>query len=136
MICTTEKTVIFRLPFRISGVNDPVPAGVYRLDIDEELLESLSFRAYRWVQTVMHLRTEPGQLGLGHSLTVDPSELNAALELYQSSTDQPDDGHGIGTRTTNDLGSRGDTADRQARRRTATRARNRVTSSRMGKCFA
>lgn len=134
MIRTTEKTVIFRLPFRINGFNDPFPAGVYRVETDEELLESLSFRAYRRVQTVLQLPAEPGHPGLRHSLAVDAKELDAALERDRAPT--PESGHGSATAPTEELGSRADTADRQARKRSATRARNRVTSSGPGRYFA
>jgi hypothetical protein len=52
---TSSKIVIFDKPFSLKGVDQTVPAGNYRVDTDEELLEGVSFVAYRRVSTVMFL---------------------------------------------------------------------------------
>lgn len=76
---TSEATVTFRRPFRLAGFGEALPAGSYRVETDEELLEGLSFPAYRRVLTVLHLETAAGRVAGGGALTVDPAELEAAL---------------------------------------------------------
>jgi hypothetical protein len=43
---TTSMTVSFAKPFTLEGMDRPQPAGTYRVDTDEELLDSSSFVAY------------------------------------------------------------------------------------------
>jgi hypothetical protein len=47
MIRTTTKTVRFRRPFCLKGVDRLLPPADYRVMTDEELIEGLSFPAYR-----------------------------------------------------------------------------------------
>jgi hypothetical protein len=63
-----------------------LPAGIYQVEIDEELLEGLSFPAYRRKSTVIHLHAEAGHPGRTRSLEIDPKELDAALERDQRAT--------------------------------------------------
>jgi hypothetical protein len=76
---TTQTTVTFRRPFTISGVDGMQPAGRYAIETDEELLQGISFPAYRRVQTLIHLHAAPGQSGISQTVMVDPEELDAAL---------------------------------------------------------
>lgn len=43
----STKEVIFRRPFWLNGFVSPQPAGTYRIDTEEELLEAVSFSAWR-----------------------------------------------------------------------------------------
>jgi hypothetical protein len=52
---TSKKTVTFLRPFVLSAINEEQPAGVYTVETDEELLEGISFPAYRRVLTLIHL---------------------------------------------------------------------------------
>jgi hypothetical protein len=54
-IRTSHSTVTFKRPFMVDGFTDRQPAGEYRVDIDEEMLEGLSFLAYRRVAAFIHL---------------------------------------------------------------------------------
>jgi len=83
---TTFTTVTFSRPFVLSGVDGELPAGSYEVETDEELLEGLSFPVYRRKLTMMHLKGKPGQAILTRSVTIDPNELNAAIELDRAST--------------------------------------------------
>jgi hypothetical protein len=59
---------------------DIQPADDYRLDMDDELIESLSGLAYRRVATYLHLPStiaSPMRHGVA---PVSPAELDAALE--------------------------------------------------------
>ncbi len=50
---TLSKTVVFSKPFLLKGVDRILPAGDYRVVTDEELIEGLSFPAYRRVATMI-----------------------------------------------------------------------------------
>ena len=63
-----EAPVTFTRPFALSGVDRPLPAGTYRVVVDEEDIPGLSFLA-------VSERT-----GAGEVFLVDPDELAAALE--------------------------------------------------------
>ena len=76
---TTDKTVTFNKPFTLAGIGKVLPAGAYRIEMDEELLQGISFHAYRRVQTLIHLPSKSGNRGLARTLTIDPKELDAAL---------------------------------------------------------
>ena len=80
MIRTSEKTVTFREPFVLGGFDEVLPAGAYIVETDEELLEGISFPAYRRILTLMHLHPKPGHPGLTQTLAIDPNELDAALK--------------------------------------------------------
>jgi len=74
----TRKTVIFGLPFTLSALDEQQPAGTYTVDTDEELLEGLSFLAYRRVATTIYLPPRHSRVGSVQAVSVDPQELVAA----------------------------------------------------------
>jgi hypothetical protein len=73
---TSQKTVTFRRPFSLSGLGEMQPAGTYAVETSEELLEDLSFPAWRRTGTVILLRPQAGG-GVGQDLEIDPAELEA-----------------------------------------------------------
>jgi hypothetical protein len=77
---TTKKAVTFARPFILGKFDGVFPAGTYDVETDEELLENLSFCAYRRVLTVIHLPVKSGRRGRAQTLTIDPNELDAALK--------------------------------------------------------
>jgi hypothetical protein len=76
--------VTFRKAFVLPGF-DPLPPGDYLVETDEELLEGLSFSAYRRIATVMEVPAVPGHPGRAQMLVLDPEELDAALERDRAS---------------------------------------------------
>ena len=84
---TSSKTVTFMRPFSLGGFDEMLPAGAYSVETDEELLEGLSFAAYRRVLTLIHLHAKPGHPGVTRTLTIDPNELDAALKRDQASAE-------------------------------------------------
>jgi hypothetical protein len=88
-IRTSKKTVTFRRPFVLGGFDEVLPAGAYSVETDEELLEGISFAAYRRILTVIHLHSRSGHPGLTRALTIDPNELDAALERDRAPKDAP-----------------------------------------------
>ena len=75
---TSRRTVTFTRPFSLRGIETEQPAGTYAVETDEELLEGLSFPAYRRVATTIFLPSRPGDLVSGQLVTLDPLELEAA----------------------------------------------------------
>ena len=75
---TTRETVTFAHSFSLYAVDDVQPAGTYTVDIDEELIEGLSFLAYRRVATTIYLPLRNGGAGSVQAVRVDPRELDAA----------------------------------------------------------
>src|SRR5690348_11278725 len=76
---TSSETVTFRHPFKLSGADDVQPAGRYIVETDEELLQTLSFPAYRRLSTVIRLPGRSNSMELARIINVDPAELSAAL---------------------------------------------------------
>jgi hypothetical protein len=75
---TRNETWTFNKPFLLKSVDRLLAAGDYRVSTDEELIEGLSFPAYRRVATMIFV---PGPNGRSlEMLTIDPSELQAAQE--------------------------------------------------------
>ena len=72
---TSRKTVTFRRPFSLSGLDEMQAAGTYTVETNEEMLEGLSFPAWRRTATVILLRPQAGGAGLGRDLEIDPVEL-------------------------------------------------------------
>ncbi len=54
---TTRESITFDRPFSLSAVDEVQPAGTYTVQIDEELVEGLSFLAYRRVATTSTCRS-------------------------------------------------------------------------------
>jgi hypothetical protein len=75
---TIRESVIFDRPFSLSALDEMQPAGTYTVEIDEELIEGLSFLAYRRVATTIYLPLRPGGAGSVQAVKVDPRELTAA----------------------------------------------------------
>lgn len=75
-----ETTLTFSKAFALSEVDRPLPAGTYRVIIDEEDIPGLSFLAFRRTATMLHV---PALSALGEHkevFLVNPDELAAAVE--------------------------------------------------------
>ncbi len=77
---TTNTTVTFENPFTIGGFDSEFPPGVYAVETDENLIEGLSFQAYRRTSSRFHIPADPSHPGTSHTLIIDPHELDLALE--------------------------------------------------------
>jgi hypothetical protein len=77
---TSSRTVTFSRPFMLSGLDRIQPAGTYTVETDEELIQELSFPAYRRTATLIILPSQPGSVILAEIATIDPLELEVALE--------------------------------------------------------
>ena len=70
--------ITFHRPFCLKGVDRELPPADYRVVTDEELIEGLSFAAYRRISTVIFV---PALISSGiEMVTIDPSDLKNALD--------------------------------------------------------
>src|SRR3546814_14022677 len=77
---TSEKTVTFRKPFALAGLDEVLPAGFYSVETEEELVEGISYPAYRRTDTVLRIHAASGHAPTTRALAVEPGELEAARE--------------------------------------------------------
>ena len=75
---TSEKTWTFKRPFRLEGVDRELPAGSYRVATDEELIEGLSFPAYRRIATMIF--AQGATRASLEMFRIDPDDLQAAQQ--------------------------------------------------------
>ena len=69
MTRTLHRTVHLAVPATLEGLDRPLPPGDYGIDEDEELIEGLSWLAYRRVATFI---TIPASAGNGNAIQVFP----------------------------------------------------------------
>jgi len=81
------KTMTFQNPFELAGYDRVLPAGGYQVEIEEELIEGLSFSGYRRLFTLLHLHPETRIGKFGPTLKVDPNELDEAFVRDLASSD-------------------------------------------------
>ena len=76
---TKQETAIFTHSFTINGVDGVQAAGSYIVQIEEEVIESLSRLAYRRVETSMLVPLRPGSSSSVQAILIKPSDLEQAL---------------------------------------------------------
>ena len=76
---TTEQIVSFRRPFKLDAVDALLPAGSYKLVIDEEEVLGLSFLAYRRVATMLYTPAISSVGAYSQIYSIDADDLEAAL---------------------------------------------------------
>jgi hypothetical protein len=54
-----RETITFQHPFRIRGIGRLLPPGAYEVITDEEMIEGLSFAAFRRVATMIMVPAAP-----------------------------------------------------------------------------
>jgi hypothetical protein len=79
-IRTTRKTITFTRPFCLNEAEKLLPPGTYAVDTDEELIDGLSFLAYRRIATLLHLPSISSKSTTSEVVTVDPVGLKEALD--------------------------------------------------------
>jgi hypothetical protein len=75
-----SETVVFNHPFLLRGVDRTLPPGSYRVVMDEELIDGLSFPVYRRVATMIFVPAKSKRTTSVEMVTIDPSELRIAQE--------------------------------------------------------
>jgi hypothetical protein len=82
---THRTTSSFVRPFMLRGVDRLLPPGTYEIVTEEELIEGLSFPAYRRVSTMIVV---PGQIASSiEVVSIDPLDLAAAHDRDSSPQD-------------------------------------------------
>jgi hypothetical protein len=76
---STETTVTFRHPFRLTALDRPQPAGTYLIVTDEEEILGLSYVAFRRTATMLHIPAVGASRTHAEVVCIDPLELTAAL---------------------------------------------------------
>ena len=77
---TKRSTVHFAAPFALRGVDEIQPPGDYAIDEDEELIDGISWLAYRRVATFIHLPAMSSSSMTSQLVAIDHSELEVALQ--------------------------------------------------------
>jgi hypothetical protein len=86
-IRSRREVVTFNHPFRIRGIDRQLPAGAYEVVTDEEMIESLSFAAFRRVATMIKVPAE-GLRGLATEvISIGPADLSDAQRIDASISD-------------------------------------------------
>ena len=75
---TTTKSVTFHRPFYLKGIDRLLPPADYRVATDEEVIDGLSFAAYRRVSTVIFVPAESGSAV--EMVAIDPLDLQTAQD--------------------------------------------------------
>jgi len=76
---TRTSTVTFMAPFALAGMDEPLPAGDYQVETDEERIEGISFLAYRRVSIRIHLSSPSGNPALTQTVVLAPAVMDTAL---------------------------------------------------------
>jgi len=77
---TIKSSVTFVKSFTLGDFDEVLPSGTYEVESDEELLEGLSFDAYRRIRVLIHLPAKSRCSGFSQTLTIDPNAWDAAIE--------------------------------------------------------
>lgn len=77
---TTTQLVTFRKAFSLKGVDRTLPPGDYRVDTDEDLIDGLSFLAWKRSTTTIHLPGRCHPAGWSEAVIIDPQDLQKAQD--------------------------------------------------------
>jgi hypothetical protein len=77
---TIQTVALFSSPFRLPGMSVPQPAGEYRVDQDEELIETSSRLVWHRTATFLHLPAVGVDASTHQMVPVAPADLDAALQ--------------------------------------------------------
>lgn len=76
---TTHSIAHFTAPFVLGGLEGQLPAGDYDIDHDEELIDGMSWLAWRRVATFIHLPARTLKSPTNQLIAIDHAELETAL---------------------------------------------------------
>ncbi|MFC3085024.1 hypothetical protein [Tabrizicola soli] len=89
---STRSTVTFSNPFTLPGYPDNLPAGDYEVLVEEELLQGLSFEAYRRTATYLTVRGRGSLAGHTELLAISDNDLKGALRRDRGATEKNNHG--------------------------------------------
>lgn len=79
-IRSTQTVVRFSSAFLLPGIDALQPAGEYRVDHDEELIEGISRLAWQRAGAFIHLPAIAVNSSMQQMVPIDPADLEAALQ--------------------------------------------------------
>ena len=85
-IRSLRETVTFKHPFRIRGVDRLLPAGAYEVITDEEMIEGLSFAAFRRIATMIVVPAAATRLAM-ERISIGSVDLSDAQRIDASTPD-------------------------------------------------
>ncbi|PZA10123.1 hypothetical protein DNX69_22305 [Rhodopseudomonas palustris] len=83
---TRRETIVFSHPFRLRGIDRELPAGVYAVVTDEELIEGLSFPVFRRVATMITIPCAPPHQASVEMIAIEPNALRDARQADRSTS--------------------------------------------------
>ena len=86
-IRSRRETINFKHPFQIKGVDRPLPAGSYEVITDEELIEGLSFAAFRRVATMIMVPAAAPRSSTMEMISIGSVDLSDAQRIDASAPD-------------------------------------------------
>ncbi len=84
-----RETVTFTKPFYVEGLGCQQPAGTYKVEIVEELIEGLSFLAYRVVSTSIVLPLPGAGANSYQHVRINSALVRAVLRKADDGERQP-----------------------------------------------
>jgi hypothetical protein len=85
-IRSRRETVTFKHTFRIRGVDRLLPAGAYEVITDEEMIEGLSFAAFRRIATMIVVHVAARRLAM-EMIQIGSVDLSDAQRIDASTPD-------------------------------------------------
>jgi hypothetical protein len=89
-IRSSRSTVSFSAPFTLSVYQGELPAGDYVVLVEEEVLEGLSFEAYRQTATYLLVQGKGGHAGRTEMRPITQNDLQEALSRDRAATGMDD----------------------------------------------
>ena len=84
---STRSMVTFSNPFTLSGHPGELPAGDYEVLVEEELLQGLSFEAYRRTTTYLTVHGKGARAGRSEMWATTERDLKEALSRDAATTE-------------------------------------------------
>jgi hypothetical protein len=76
-----RETITFKHPFLIKGIDRLLPPGSYEVVTDEEMIEGLSFPAFRRVATMIMGPAAPPRTLTMEMISISPDDLADAQRI-------------------------------------------------------
>jgi hypothetical protein len=83
-----RETITFEHPFRIKGVDRLLSAGAYEVITDEEMIEGLSFAAFRRVATIIMVPAAAPRSSTMEMISIGPVDLSDAQRIDASAPNE------------------------------------------------
>lgn len=83
-IRSRRETITFQHPFRIKGIDRLLPPGAYEVITDEEMIEGLSFAAFRRVATMIMVPAAPPRSSTMEMISIGSVDLSDAQRIDAS----------------------------------------------------